>query len=78
MVLERFPERRSKVSRLYASSDSFRSLCTSYQQCTTALRYWAKLESAEATQRHREYETLLNELETEILDFCLENRIAES
>lgn len=78
MVIERFPDRRNKVSRLYGSSDSFRSLCASYQQCTTALRYWAKRESAEATERHREYLALLNELELEIIQYFSEHQIAES
>ena len=74
MVIERFPDCRNKVMRLYGSNDSFRSLCTSYQQCTTAVRYWAK----QATQRHREYLALRQELEMEILQFCAENQIAES
>lgn len=76
MVLERFPDHRNTVSRLYGSSDFFRSLCTSYQQCTTAARYWAKAESAEASQRHREYLALLHELEMEILQYFAENQIA--
>ena len=78
MVIERFPDCRNKVMRLYGSSDSFRSLCTSYQQCTTAVRYWAKQASTEATQRHGEYLALQQELEMEILQFCAENQIAES
>ena len=52
---------------MYRSSESFQSICESYQKCSEALEYWALSDLAEAPARQREYEELLNELEVEIL-----------
>ncbi len=52
---------------MYRSSQSFQSICESYQKCSEALKYWVKSNSEEAPGRSREYAELLNELELEIL-----------
>jgi hypothetical protein len=67
LILKRFPHRKDALRKLYRKSDSFQSICHSYQQCTEALDYWARAEHAEARSRQREYSKLKNELELEII-----------
>lgn len=74
LVFKRFPDRREMLQRLYSASESFQSLCESYQQCSQAVNYWGKSDDRNAPDRHREYCTLLDELEQDILQFSSEER----
>lgn len=67
-VLNRFPERGETVKRLFKADSTFQSLCEDYIQCREALHYWNVAESSEAAARRQEYETLLKELEHELLE----------
>ncbi|MDJ0912356.1 MAG: hypothetical protein QNI95_02245 [Desulfobacterales bacterium] len=67
LILKRFPHRKEDLRQLYRSSESFKSICESYQKCSEALEYWAKSSLKESPGRQREYSELLNELELEIL-----------
>ena len=70
-VIERFPDCESEFRKLYLEDDLFPSLCDSYKQCADAIRYWAEAKDDDvAPERQREYQTLLEELETEILHLC--------
>ncbi len=65
--MQRYPHRKEDLRQLYRSSESFQSICESYQKCSEAVEYWAKSDSEEAPGRRREYAELINELELEIL-----------
>jgi hypothetical protein len=67
LILQRFPNRKDALRRLYRKSKSFQGICHSYQECSKALDYWAKSDHEEAPHRQREYSELINELELEIL-----------
>ncbi len=67
LVMERFPEKRIVLKRLFESSQSFQSLCDEYEACLTALRYWRDSSLPEAPDFRNEFSSLLGELEEEIL-----------
>jgi hypothetical protein len=67
-VLERFPENRGALQRLFESSQSFQSLCEEYEECLIALRYWRESSLPEAADFRNEFSSLLSELEDEILE----------
>lgn len=66
-VLERFPEYRSSLERLWSIDADFQNLCEEYQDCADAFRYWKESPADEASSRRSEYEVLLRDLEEEIL-----------
>ena len=67
LILKRFPHRKDDLRQMFRNSESFQSICHSYQKCSEALGYWAKSEHEEAPNRQREYAELIKELEMEIL-----------
>ncbi len=67
LIMKRFPDRKDALLQMYRISESFHSICANYQECFEALRYWAESEHETAPERHREYESLLHELEQDIL-----------
>ena len=69
LVIERFPDRRDVFKRLYKDHEGFRTLCENYRQCLEALRYWAQVDTQLAPARHREYHSLLKELERELRQY---------
>lgn len=71
IVLEGFPEHRDVIRRLYSSNKPFQSLCDNYLQCKNALRYWTTSKDECAPERQREYMTLADEMEIEILLYCM-------
>ncbi len=74
LVIERFPDHREILYRLYAADEAFQTLCDNYQECFQAVEYWNHSKAASAPDRQQEYGALLNELETEIMQCCLESR----
>ncbi len=75
LVIERFPDRRDLFKRLYAEQEGFRSLCENYRQCIDALCYWAHADTKVAPERHREYHSILHELEKEIRRYRRDDQI---
>jgi hypothetical protein len=65
--LNRFPEHRLAVERLWEVNDSFQALCDGYEDCAAALKYWQQSEATVAPGFLDEYAVLLRELEEEIL-----------
>ena len=65
--MQRFPAHKDTLRQLYRQSESFQSICHSYQKCLEALRYWSESEHEEAPNRQREYSELKMELELEII-----------
>ena len=66
-VIKRFPEHTAVLQRLFKSDDEFLTLCDDYQMCKEALAYWSNSDSDQAPSRANEYQSLLKELENEIL-----------
>ena len=50
-----------------AEDPEFLDLCEDYEACVNASLYWADSNTPEAKTRVNEYRTLIEELETEIL-----------
>ena len=65
-LLERFPEQKSAIRALYLQNQSFKTLCSDYEQCAAAIEYWKSCPSEEARRRSEEYRALLSELEEEV------------
>ncbi|MGA2401309.1 MAG: hypothetical protein ABSG91_06335 [Syntrophobacteraceae bacterium] len=66
--VERFPEKKEALRRLFESSQSFQSLCEEYEACLHALKYWRESSLPEAPDFRNEFSTLLSELEEETLE----------
>ena len=67
LVIKKFPEHKAVIQRLFRSNDEFLTLCDDYRMCKEALAYWNISASNQAPSRADEYQSLLKELETEIL-----------
>ena len=66
-VLTRFPEQALLIEELYAASDSFRSLCEDYTECSEVIKNLDYSEHMIQTGYKEEYEALLQELEQELI-----------
>ena len=66
-ILERFPEKSDSLALLIAEDPEFRAACEDYDACINALRYWSESKEPEAEIRMNEYNTLVRELEEEII-----------
>jgi len=67
ILFDRFPERKETIKALFKNNESFRTLCEDYRRCGETLDHWNRSLDEDALLRMREYETLLRELEEEIL-----------
>ena len=67
LLMQRFPDNKDVLRHRFLNSKSFQSICKDYQRCSDALAYWAKSERDDASDRHREYCLLLQELESDII-----------
>jgi hypothetical protein len=68
LIIARFPEHRDSLERLYTRSESFRSLCDDIRECLAALETWSQSMTEEAPAYRKEFATLLQELEEELLE----------
>ena len=68
LLMKRFPDCKDALLQNYRTSESFQSICANYQECLEARNYWAKSEREGAADRIREYQSLLHELEEDILE----------
>jgi len=68
-VMEIFPSHREAIKKLFKSDPNFQSLCVDYHQCARALEFWSKSDLCEAPKRREEYQTLLLQLESEVLNY---------
>ncbi len=66
LLMQRFPDKKDELRHMFLNSKSFQSICKDYQRCSDALAYWAISEREDASDRHREYCILLQELESDI------------
>jgi len=65
-VIERFPDFKETITRLFRGNENFQALCEDHQRCVDALRYWGRSEKDVAEARRDEYASILLDLETEI------------
>jgi len=65
-IVARFPQREFDVRRRCAHDAHFRSICTDYEEATTALRRWRNA-GANGGHKADDYARFLNDLEAEIL-----------
>jgi len=66
-VIDRFPDFKGTITRLFRANENFQALCEDHQRCVEALRYWGRSEEEVAEVRRDEYSSILLDLETEIL-----------
>ena len=66
-IMNRFPDRKDAIRQKYRTSGTFQIICQNYQKCAEALHYWTNSEDENAPERVKEYSTLLQELEQEII-----------
>jgi len=66
-ILKRFPEKSGSLALLIAEDPEFLALCEDYEACVKALRYWVDSNEPEAATRINEYNSLVRELEEEIV-----------
>ena len=72
-VINRFPDRRESLRRLFLKSKRFQSVCEDYRNCRDAWFFWSRSDQKGAAAAVEEYTTLLGELEAEILECLDEN-----
>ncbi len=75
LIMDRFPEKRQALRRLFQESQSFQSLCNDYRECFAALQDWQQSTAEESPAWSDEYAHLLLELEQEVRQY-LENQAA--
>ena len=73
-VLNRFPEHTLIIEDLYQTSDSFRSLCEDYVECSEIVQKLDYAENMIQSGYQEEYETLLLELEIELISKLQEEK----
>lgn len=66
-LYERFPEHREAIKARFVQNKNFKTLCSDYRECLAALKHWNRSAADEAALRQREYQSLLQELEEEVL-----------
>ena len=66
-IMKRFPDRKDAIRQNYRTCETFQNICQNYQKCAEALHYWTNSEDKNAPEREKEYSTLLQELEQEII-----------
>ena len=69
--MERFPERRESIERLFECDKSFRSLCEGYVDCQKAYRFWQRSSLPEAPDLRNDFSSLQRELDEEILEYLV-------
>jgi hypothetical protein len=77
MIMERFPEEKPALGRIFRESRSFQSLCSDYWECLDAQQTWQQSTSEEAPAWRDEYAHLLLELGQEVRHY-LKNQAAFS
>jgi hypothetical protein len=65
-LLKRFPNSTDVIKRLFREDKAFQSICEDYRRCAEAIEHWRRSTSEEASLLRKEYENLLQDLETEI------------
>lgn len=68
-MLERFPQYREKIIRLYTNNEEFKALSDDYLQCKCTLSKFRQRLIVADTRMENEYKALCLDLEQEIMQF---------
>jgi len=66
LIQVRFPHHHDRVARCLAGDPEFVSICKDYLTCLEAHSHWVCSNAPEADERTMEYQSLIEELESEI------------
>ena len=66
-VINRFPDRKEIIKKLFLKSKAFQGMCEDYRLCQDALDFWTRSENKNAAKPREDYSVLINELEAEII-----------
>ncbi|MEN6437777.1 MAG: hypothetical protein ABFD97_04275 [Syntrophobacter sp.] len=78
LIMARFPEHSESLEHLYVKSESFRTLCDDIRECLATLETWSQSMAEEAPVYRKEFATLLQELEEEVLQIVESERSYQS
>jgi hypothetical protein len=67
-LIERFPDHRGQIERLFNRNALFQSFCEEYQDAVAALKRWAA-KGHEGADTRKDWELMVYELEEEFLEF---------
>ena len=68
-IIKRFPERWAGINALYKESEDFRLLCQEYGLAADALSKLSNHDDSNSSTQRIEYEQIVRELESEILEY---------
>ena len=67
VVITKFPDHTAKIKRLFRENPNFYAQCEDYLRCSKALKFWERSGTQNGLARRDEYESILKDLESEIL-----------
>ena len=67
LIIPRFPNHQTCIEELFEESESFRSLCEDYYDCTRVLDEKIK-NNSKSSDLQKEYQVMLSEIENELLE----------
>jgi hypothetical protein len=73
-IIKRFPEQWGGIIALYGDSEDFRLLCQEYGLATDALSKLSNHDDASSSRIRVEYEEIVRELESEILNYIIDTK----
>lgn len=71
-IVDRLPQRELDIRRCFARDASFRAICSDYEEATRARDHWQQVlrkGDIEGKRKLQDYESILGELEEEILSY---------
>jgi len=73
-LMLRLPAVRGQLQVLVPRTDSLGDLCEAYEDASVTLERLRSMPGEENCPRIREYETICAEIESEVIQYCLEHR----
>ena len=67
-VLRRFPDKCELIRLLMSKNPDFFTICEDYGDCINALHHWRQSSEPEVEDRVNEYQSLVDDLEKEIVE----------
>jgi len=69
LLVEKLPELRTTIEAVFGCDERLLTMCKDYEACAAALAYWRASQSKHAKERREEFTQLLDDLETEIIEY---------
>jgi hypothetical protein len=73
-LMLRLPAVRGQLQILVPRTDSLGDLCEAYEDASVTLERLRSMQGEDNCPRVREYETICAEIESEVIQYCLEHR----